>query len=125
MKYAVPSWSGFTTRQQLQQLQSLINKLIRLQYLPSSYPNITNIFSTLDSRLFNKIESNTNHVMHHLLPSIKTHIHNLRQRKHKYDITTYSTLQNKTFIRTGRSFYLNKIKSDQSFFGYSVQLYLI
>ncbi|ESO04397.1 hypothetical protein HELRODRAFT_172779 [Helobdella robusta] len=33
IKYAAPSWSGFATQQQLQQLQSLIKKLIRFNYL--------------------------------------------------------------------------------------------
>ncbi|ESO04262.1 hypothetical protein HELRODRAFT_172619 [Helobdella robusta] len=80
IKYAAPSWSGFATQQQLQQLQSLIKKLIRCNYLPASYPTITQIFNTLDSRLFKKIENNNNH------------------RKHKYQVAAQSTYQEKTFI---------------------------
>ncbi|ESN93126.1 hypothetical protein HELRODRAFT_181222 [Helobdella robusta] len=49
-----PSWSGFATQQQLQQLQSLIKKLIRFNYLPASYPTVTQIFNILNSRLFKK-----------------------------------------------------------------------
>ncbi|ESO11784.1 hypothetical protein HELRODRAFT_166826 [Helobdella robusta] len=98
IKYAAPSWSGFATQQQLQQLQSLIKKLIRFNCLPASYPTVTQIFNTLDSRLFKKIENNNNHVIHPLLPPIKTTTHNLRQRKHKYQVVAQSTYQEKTFI---------------------------
>ncbi|ESO04108.1 hypothetical protein HELRODRAFT_173196 [Helobdella robusta] len=80
IKYAAPSWSGFATQQQLQQLQSLIKKLIRFNYLPASYPTVTQIFNTLDSRLFKKIENNNNH------------------RRHNYQVVAQSTYQEKTFI---------------------------
>ncbi|ESO02860.1 hypothetical protein HELRODRAFT_174297 [Helobdella robusta] len=58
IKYVAPSWCGFATQQQLQQLQFLIKKLIRFNYLPASYPTVTQIFNTLDSRLFKKVENN-------------------------------------------------------------------
>ncbi|ESO02878.1 hypothetical protein HELRODRAFT_174320 [Helobdella robusta] len=93
-----PSWPGFATQQQLQQLQSLIKKLIRFNYLPASYPTVTQIFNTLDSWLFKKIENNNNHVIHPLLPPIKTTTHNLRQRKHNYQDVAQSTYKEKTFI---------------------------
>ena len=98
LKYAAPSWSGFINQQQLKQLQSLLNKLIRLNYLPISYPPISTIFHTLDSRLFLKVTTNPHHVLHQILPPKKKATHNLRQRKHNYDIPQYSTYQNKTFI---------------------------
>ncbi|ESN97032.1 hypothetical protein HELRODRAFT_178475 [Helobdella robusta] len=98
IKYAAPSWSDFATQQQLQQLQSLIQKLIRFNYLPASYPTVTQIFNVLDSRLFKIVENNNNHVIHPLLPPIKTTTHNLRQRKHNYQVATQLTYQEKTFI---------------------------
>ncbi|ESO07825.1 hypothetical protein HELRODRAFT_170384 [Helobdella robusta] len=78
IKYAALSWSGFATQHQLQQLQSLIKKLIRLNYLHASYPAVTQIFNTLDSRLLKKVNNNNNnnHVTHLLLPTIKTTTHN-------------------------------------------------
>ncbi|ESN99027.1 hypothetical protein HELRODRAFT_162506 [Helobdella robusta] len=91
IKYAAPSWSGFATQQQLQQLQSLLKKLIRFNYLPASYPIVTQIFETLDSRLFKKVENNNNHVIHPRLPPNKTTTHNLRQRKHNHQVATHST----------------------------------
>ncbi|ESO02862.1 hypothetical protein HELRODRAFT_174299 [Helobdella robusta] len=98
IKYAASSWCGFATQQQPQQLQSLIKKLIRFNYLPASYPTVTQIFNPLDSRLFKKIENNNNHVILPLLPSIKTTTHNLRQRKHNYQVDAQSTYQEKIFI---------------------------
>ncbi|ESN93192.1 hypothetical protein HELRODRAFT_181112 [Helobdella robusta] len=49
IKYAAPSWSGFATQQQLQQLQSLIKKLIRFNYL-----------------------------LHHILPSLRYSTHSIQ-----------------------------------------------
>ncbi|ESO12149.1 hypothetical protein HELRODRAFT_158600 [Helobdella robusta] len=46
---------GLATQQQFQQLQSLIKKLIRFNYLPASYPTVIQIFNTLDSRVFKKV----------------------------------------------------------------------
>ncbi|ESO04688.1 hypothetical protein HELRODRAFT_172358 [Helobdella robusta] len=48
-------------------------KLNRLNYLPASYPTVTQISNILDSRLFKK-------------------------RKHDYQVATQSTYQDKTFI---------------------------
>jgi len=98
LKYAAPSWSGFINQQQLTQLQSLLNKLIRLNYLPINYPSISTIFQTLDARLFIKITTNHHHVLHQILPPPKKTTHNLRPRKHNFDTPAYSTYQNKTFI---------------------------
>ncbi|ESO10380.1 hypothetical protein HELRODRAFT_183705 [Helobdella robusta] len=50
IKYAASTWSAFATQQQLRQLQSLIKKLIRFNYLPASYPTVTQIFNPLNSR---------------------------------------------------------------------------
>ncbi|ESN99413.1 hypothetical protein HELRODRAFT_162960 [Helobdella robusta] len=54
IKYAAPSWCSFVTQQQLQQLQSPIKKLVRLNYLPATYPTVTQMFNKLDSRLIKK-----------------------------------------------------------------------
>ncbi|ESO04410.1 hypothetical protein HELRODRAFT_172801 [Helobdella robusta] len=97
-KYAAPSWTGFVTQQQLPQLQSLIKKLIRFNYLPASYPTVTQIFDRLDSRLLKKVENNNNHVIHPLLPPIKTTTRNLRQRKRNYQVASQSAYKEKTFI---------------------------
>ena len=48
IKYAAPSWCGFANHEHIKQLQSLLNKLIKLNYLPPNYPVIKAIFASLD-----------------------------------------------------------------------------
>ena len=64
IKYAAPSWCGFANSEHIKQLQSSLNKLIRLNYLPPSYPKIKAIFASLDKRLFSRVISNPHHVLH-------------------------------------------------------------
>ena len=51
IKYAAPSWCGFANDEHIKQLQSLLNKRIRLYYLSPNYPKIKTIFASLDERL--------------------------------------------------------------------------
>ena len=55
IKYAAPSWCGFVNHEHIKQLQSLLNKLMRLNYLPSNYPKIKSIIASLDERLFSRV----------------------------------------------------------------------
>ena len=48
IKYAAPSRCGFANNEHIKQLQSLLNKLIRINYLPPNYPKIKAIFASLD-----------------------------------------------------------------------------
>ena len=73
IKYAAPSWCGFANNEHIKQLQSLLNKLIRLNYLPLNYPKIKAIFSSPDERLFLRVNNNQHHVLHQILPPVKSH----------------------------------------------------
>ena len=40
IKYSAISWCGVANSEHMKQLQSLLNKLIRLNYFPPNYPKI-------------------------------------------------------------------------------------
>ncbi|ESO11726.1 hypothetical protein HELRODRAFT_166746 [Helobdella robusta] len=82
-----------------QQLQSLIKKLICFNYLPASYPTVTQIFNTFDSRLFKKqIDANTlntHFVSMSTDPSYKTSptkATTINSRHQRQQFTPYSVL---------------------------------
>ena len=48
IKYAAPLGCGFANHEDIKQLQSLLNKLIKLNFLPLNYPVIKAIYASLD-----------------------------------------------------------------------------
>ena len=87
IKYAAPSWCGFANHEHIKQLQSLLNKVIRLNYLPANYLKIEAIFASLDERLFSRVKRVTNnphHVHHQIFPPVKSTSRDMRRRTHNY-----------------------------------------
>ena len=97
IKYAATSWCGFANNEHIKQIQSLLNKLIRFNYLPPNYPKIKAIFASLE-RLFSRGTNNPHHVLHQTLPSVKSTSRDMRRRTHNYTKTIYSSYQDKTFL---------------------------
>ena len=67
-----PSWRVFATHENIKQLRSSLNNFIRLHYLHSNYPKIKSIISFLNECLFSKVTSNPHHVLHQILPPVKS-----------------------------------------------------
>ena len=95
IKYAAPSWRGFANHEHLKQLQSLLNKLIRFYYFFPNYPTIKSIFASLDERLFSRVTNNPHHVLHQILPPVKSTPHDMRRRTHNYTEIIYSATRTK------------------------------
>ena len=91
IKTSAPSCCGFANHEYLKQLQSLLNKLIRLNYLLPNYPKIKSIFASFDERLFSRVTSNPHHVLHQILPPVKSTSPDMRRRTHNYNKTIYSS----------------------------------
>jgi len=53
-----------------------------LRYLPSDFENAHSLVESMESKLFDSVRYNTNHVLHQLLPPEKDIHYNLRQRCH-------------------------------------------
>ena len=79
LTYAAPAWSGFfLSETDTNRLQSVIKKAKRFGYLPSSFCNFVELCTDADEKLFFSVRYNPYHVLHQLLPSVKTTSYNLR-----------------------------------------------
>ena len=76
---------------------SVIKKAKRFGYLPSSFPNFGELCADADDNLFSAVRYNPQHVLHILLPSVKTY--NLRPRSHNFTLPgNLTTLGSTNFI---------------------------
>jgi len=99
LTYASPAWSGFLSITDNNRLQSVIKKAKRFGYLPSSFPNFGELCADADENLFSAVRYNPQHVLHTLLPSVKTPTYNLRPRSHNFTLPgNLTTLGSKNFL---------------------------
>jgi len=80
--YAIPAWWGFLNIQEKDRIESVIKKGKRYGYLPSDFETAHSLVESIESKLFDSVRYNTNHVLHQLLPPVKDSHYNLRQRSH-------------------------------------------
>ena len=99
LAYASPAWAGFATKEELHWLQSVLKKARRWG-LDGGYalPTLQEIHSTADDKLFRSILRNPDHVLHHLLPPITSHLHNLRPRRHNRQLEVVNTVMARNFM---------------------------
>ena len=79
MLYASPLWWGFIDASDKQRLQSVINKAVKLGFLPKSQAPLLELCGQADQALFSSVVHNHNHVLHNLLPPLKMTGHDLRR----------------------------------------------
>jgi hypothetical protein len=84
LMYASPAWWGFSNASERGRLESFISKTKRFGYLPPAAPTADELSRRADDTLFRAITSDCHHVLHALLPVIRSHGHNLRPRTHNY-----------------------------------------
>ena len=98
MLYAAPAWWGFVGGEGRSRLQATIRRLVRSRYLPESYQSFEQLCQKADCNLFSTIISNPAHVLHQLLPPVKTVSYSLRPRTHNRIIPKANSLSRKTFV---------------------------
>ena len=98
IEYARPSWCGFANSEHIKQLQSILNKLIRINFLSPNYPKLKAMFASFDECSFSGFTNNQHHVLHQILPPAKSTSSDMRTRRHNYTKTIYSSYQGKTFF---------------------------
>ena len=100
LTYASPSWWGFTSSEDRQRLESVVNKAVRWGFYDSAKPNLDQICKKREYDLFKKVLSNPYHVLHHLLPPVKASVYNLRERVHNRQLPNRGgALLSKTFVQ--------------------------
>ena len=103
--YALPAWWGFTTSAERTKLQSVLNKASRWGLDGGIvFPTIELTAEAMQRKLFANILANPTHVLHHLLPPVKTVSYDLRPRPHNRVIPRCSTIEGKNFINRMLSF---------------------
>ena len=82
--YAAPAWWGYASAGDRDRLEGFIRKTIRFGYLPTSAPSADEMCARADENLFKAVKSDPGHVLHALLPPLRTHEHSLRPRPHNF-----------------------------------------
>ena len=78
--YASPAWYGFSSAADRARLQAIVTKAARWGVWAKNGPTLDEMFCAADSSLFRKVLNDRFHVLHRILPPIKSHGHNLRRR---------------------------------------------
>jgi len=76
--YAAPAWLGFCSSGNIDRLCALIDKAIKWGVYSKNSPTLSDILNKLDAQLFKTIKNNPKHILHPLLPPVKSVPHNLR-----------------------------------------------
>ena len=98
LTYASPAWWGYTSETQKRRLHRLLIKLQRCGFLPAQFDSMADLYSAADDDLFRSILSNENHVLHPLLPPIKSTGYDLRTRAHNRVIPGVDARMRRNFI---------------------------
>src|SRR6266536_6534120 len=99
LAYAFPAWACFATKDKLHWLQSVLKKARRWG-LDGGYalPTLQEIHSRADDKIFRSILRNPDHVLHHLLSPIISHLHKLRPRRHNRQLEVVTTVMARNFM---------------------------
>jgi len=68
LSYASPAWWGFASAADKDRLEAFLRRSGQLYYQEQSAPTLASICDEAEGRLFNKTLSNSQHLLHHLLP---------------------------------------------------------
>ena len=96
--YASPCWWGSIGEDSRLRLQGVVNRARRWGLCNQSI-DINSICCQSDTTLFQAASLNSHHVLHPLLPPIKTHSHDLRLRSHSFKIPIRDKFTKFNFIR--------------------------
>lgn len=100
LTYASPSWWGLASCEDKAKMQSVLNRAKKWGLCDVATPPLEEICAKLDTDLFNKVILSSNHVLHHLLPPLKSHTYQLRPRSHDRQLPAKgSSLFANTFIQ--------------------------
>src|SRR6218665_2906334 len=66
--YASPAWWGFVKKEDRNRLESLVKRMRRMGYLPSSMPDVEDLVHNAEDRLLGAVVVNSNHVLRLLPP---------------------------------------------------------
>ena len=81
------------------QLNAVLGRAIKQGFLPPQHPSFSDICDSADHKLFQALLHNPDHVLHQLLPPVKTITYELRPRAHDREIPrNINSLFKKSFM---------------------------
>ena len=99
LAYASPAWWGFTSAADRDRLEAFLRRSATLGYRSTTAPTLSAICAEADDKLFEKITSNSSHLLHHLLPPRRDTQYSLRPRAHHFTLPTRTTsLKDKNYF---------------------------
>ena len=106
MTYCAPAWSGTCSAADRTRLDSFLNRCKRLGFADTDMSPITELFSDADDAFFERIMTNSEHVLQPFLPEKPDLSYNLRERTHNRSLIT------KTIDLTERDFLIRMLYKD-------------
>jgi hypothetical protein len=94
LTYASPAWWGLTSAADRDRLEAFLRRAATLGFRSGTAPTLGDICSDRDDKLFSKITSNPNHLLHHLLPPKRDTHYSLRPRAHDFTLPIRTTSLN-------------------------------
>jgi len=98
LSHASPAWWGFASADDRHLLEAFLRRSARLGYRANSTATFDSICDDADYQLFERITSNSQHLLHPLLPPERQQHYSL-ERSHNYQLPERTTqLKDKNFI---------------------------
>ena len=97
LTYACSAWWGYLDSVGKARIQSVLNKLRRLELL-AEHISFDQICLERDTTFFPQILTNPQHVLHQLLPLLRTSHYSLRPRVHDRELPVASAVMRKNFV---------------------------
>ena len=83
--YASPSWWWLALASDKERLEKILKRAKRLHFIEQSYPTVSELANTADTKLFLFILHNPNHVLYQFLPPLRPPTnYNMRERIHNH-----------------------------------------
>jgi hypothetical protein len=91
LTYCSPAWWGYASAGDRDRIEGFLRRCKRFGYHDLRSPSFAELCVIADNRLFNRVLSNADHVLHSLLPPRVETGYNLRPRRHDRALTAQST----------------------------------
>ena len=86
MTYACSSWFGLCSKMQINRLNKILQHAKHLNYCRDDISSIESIVRQRDLAVFDKVLSNSSHLLHALLPPVKSNAHYTHSAIHGYSL---------------------------------------
>ena len=97
--YASPAWSGFSSLDMISRLEAMLKKSKRWGLTGGlDLETFSELSDRHDQKLFSKVKNNPYHVLHSLLPPVKSCGYHLRTRVHNFTLPSKSVSLCRNFL---------------------------